>query len=274
MVEFDRIDFHGRSYPTGLHEPISRRTAFRAASSKMVILDKKEIIRAATAKNRVSKRSIFGPETIKDQGGIGSCCGQASAVALAKSRYLAGQDWVELSGEYVYQKINDGKDQGALLEDGMEALKEWGAAEYLRSHHEQWRRRSFNSADDQSASRFKAFDCVALDNEWELASALINGWIAVVAVHANNSFMRIDNRGIAGPSPRGHGNHAVHVDDVSVDRNGSLLFDMVNSWGTKWGDGGRCRLSWRDHLAKTNRYHYFYAIKSVQDDPEDSIPDA
>jgi hypothetical protein len=55
-------------------------------------------------------------------------------VSLAKARYLAGQDWIELSGEFVYSKINDNRDQGALLDDGMEALKEFGAAAYDPTH--------------------------------------------------------------------------------------------------------------------------------------------
>jgi hypothetical protein len=154
----------------------------------------------------------------------------------------------------------------------MEAIKEFGAAEYLSRHNQKWRRRSFTEQDEQSAKRFKAFECCSISTEWELASALISGWVCVVAVHAGNSFMRIDNRGIAGSS-LGSGNHAVHVDDVVVDPNGNLLFDMANSWGTQWGDSGRAYLSWKNHLAKPVRYHYFYAVKSVTGDPKDEIPD-
>ena len=273
MVEFDQIKWRGKTFATGLHEPISRKTEFPMAAEKMIILDKKEIVRAATHKSRVSKRTIFDSSTIKNQGRAGSCCGQASAVSLAKARYLAGQDWIELSGEFVYSKINDNRDQGALLDDGMEALKEFGAAAYDPTHHEQYRRRAFSKQDEQSAKRFRAFDCVSINSEWELASALVGGWICVVAVHANSAFMKIDSRGIAGPSARGNGNHAVHVDDLIVDRNGILLFDMANSWGAQWGDSGRAYLSWRDHLSRTNRFHYFYAVRSVTDDPNDSIPD-
>jgi hypothetical protein len=272
MTVFETIKYKGRIFSTGLNEPISRKTSFPTASEKMVVFDRKEIIRAATHRSRFPRRRLFGPDTIKDQGSIGSCCGQASASSLAKSRVIAGLDWVELSGEYVYSKINDNRDQGALLDDGMEAIKEFGAAKYLKSHDQKWKRRSFSDSDDESAKRFKAFDCCSISNERELASALISGWVCVVAVHAGNSFMRIDNRGIAGSS-LGTGNHAVHCDDIVVDHNGNLLFDMANSWSVNWGDRGRAYISWKNHLSKPSRYHYFYAIKSVTGDPEDSIPD-
>tara|TARA_Y100001963_G_scaffold87876_1_gene121409 strand:- start:3461 stop:4276 length:816 start_codon:yes stop_codon:yes gene_type:complete len=267
MVEFDQIKYKGKLFSTGLHEPIAKRTSFPLASKKMVILDKKEIIRAATQRSKLPKRKFFSPNTIKDQGSIGSCCGQASASSLEKSRVLSGLDYVRLSGEYVYSKINDNKDQGALLDDGMEALKEFGAAEYKESHNQKYRRRNFNRQDDDSAKKFRAFDCCSISTEWELASAIVSGWVCVVAVHAGNSFMRLDSRGVAGSS-LGPGNHAVHLDDVIVDSNNNLLFDMANSWGTQWGDHGRAYLSWKNHLAKPARYHYFYAIKSVLH-PED-----
>lgn len=272
MAEFETIKYKGKIFATGLNEPIARRTSFPVASEKMVIFDKQAIINAANHRSRFPRRKLFGPETIKDQGSIGSCCGQASASGLAKCRVLSGLDWVNLSGEYVYSKINDNRDQGGMLEDGMDALKDFGAAEYLNSHNQKYRRRSFTVEDDESAKRFKAFDCCAISTEKELASALISGWVCIVAVHAGNSFMRIDSRGIAGSS-LGSGNHAVHVDDLVIDQNGNILFDMANSWGTQWGNGGRAYLSWKNHLAKPVRYHYFYAIKSVQADPFDSIPD-
>ena len=92
----------------------------------------------------------------------------------------------------------------------------------------------------------------------------------MIAVHVAGSFSSVDSNGRV-PATDGVGNHSVSVDDLR-EFNGELEFDMVNSWGRRFGQEGRGWVSWKRHLRTTSRNHAFYLIRSTIDDPQADNP--
>lgn len=244
--------------------------AFADSGKPMFSLDE---IRQYAKENDARGRSKFGDDWIKNQQSHGSCNGFAGAAALTRNRVRRGLARVDLSGAYLYSLINGGRDQGSLLEDGMRAIQANGvASEKTVPWDAIYPNRQPREATTEAA-RFKALECYAVKTQEELFSGLLAGFDGVVAVHADNGFMKLDGNGVAGGG-NGPGNHAVCVDGYTVLSDGSLVADMPNSWGLQWGDKGRAYLSWPRHLANTVNYHTFYLIRSAIDDPNGVNPPA
>lgn len=269
-MSYEVIDYGGNLYHTGNLKPQVKARSF-SWSEKLLGMSKSEVESIIQDPQRRNVNDLFGPEWIYNQGSIGSCNGCAGAKALQRQRFLAGQPDLDLSGEYLYSRINGSRDVGSMLDDGMVELRDNGVAPWKPRHAQKFRERDFTAEDMRDSTRFKGVECFGVDTEFELAAGVATGFTAVVAVHADNGFMRLDTNGIAGGG-RGPGNHAVGVDDVKIV-NGELVFRMFNSWGTNYGDNGYAGLTWKRHFATTNQYHYFYLIRAVNDDTEDNVPE-
>ena len=258
------------NFQLGLLVPDSRPMGFPAFADKQKLYTRREIQEILADGCRTTSRHQFGPDWIKFQGNRGSCNGYAGAGALERARVKRGLDHVVLSGEGLYAQINRGKDQGSLLEDGMEKLCGVGIPPESMVPHEEYLWSNVSNEAKQACARFRALECYRVDTEEELASGLAAGFVGVIAVHANDAFMRLDGSGRVSPTD-GPGNHAVGVDDVRIFGD-EYEFDMFNSWGTKYGQDGRGWISWKRHLKTTVRYHSFYLIRSTTDDPDAKNP--
>lgn len=257
----------------GLLIPRVRATTQPLFASTGLTLTQQQIADILNDPNRKPAVKRFPPaQWIKSQGGRGSCNGYACAKALERSRVIRGLPHVALSGEYVYSTINGGRDGGSMLDDGMATIVKNGVAPEAMVPHQEylWNRIGIDAR--QAAPRFKAHECYGVETELELASAIALGFVCVIAVHASGNYSRLDSRGVSAPSP-GSGNHSVGCHDVRI-YNGRFEFQSFNSWGTRWGDLGHNWVTWRDHLASTNRYHFFFAIRSSGDDPQGDNPPA
>ncbi len=264
----DVIDYKGRLYYTGMNTApakLSFAPRYSPSASKSEIID---LIQSPT---RVKKRDIFGASWIRDQQSRGSCNGFAAAQALQRALWLAGRKKETLSGEFLYSQMNGGRDAGSMLDDGMKLLMDVGAPPYKDRHRLKYKSSDFTPEDFRDANERKAFEVLGVDTELELAEGVAKDAVGVVAVHANNSFMKLDKNGVAG-SANGAGNHAVLVDDVEII-DGELCFDQANSWGTNYGDQGRAYLTWDKHLKQPNKHHYFYLITAVRTTNTDDIPE-
>lgn len=262
----------GQTVGTGLRIPLSTASKFQEyeVAGPMVSLD--DIIAAAKSKQFLG-RTKFDKSWVKNQRSHGSCQGFATSSALSKARHRRGLDRVDLSGAYAYSKVNGGNDNGSMLEDGMESAERDGICEEVLAG---WDAIYPNRYDrikcDENAKQYKAFECYVVRTEIALASALINNFDCVTAVHADNGFMKLDSDGIAGGG-NGPGNHAVHCDGIDWnDRLKKLIFDHQNSWDVTYGQNGRMFTYWDRHHAPTTRYHQFYAIRSTIDGPKDDFP--
>lgn len=268
------IEYRGKTYATG-NNPAEEKLC-SASRWPVQRFNRPEIEGLITDKHRLRARNQFGPDWCYDQGPIGSCNGVSAAGALRRSLVRAGVgDCPPLSGEWLYSRINDGKDKGSLLDDGMAQLLK-GVAPWNPKHKHKYKPRDFTKKDTDQAKRFKALECYGVDSELQLATGLSLGFVGVVAVHVGgNDWFKMDRNKIIIDSPqnKGPGNHAVVVDDIWVI-NGELCFDHMGSWSPDVHDAGRAFLTWGRHLKSTNKSHYFYLVRAVNvDDPEDNIPE-
>jgi len=261
----------GETHFLGLQKPDERPTGFMAYADSGLLYTRQQIQEIIADPRRTPARKMFfGPKWIKAQMNRSSCNGFAGAKALERSRVKRGEKHVELSGEGLYAQINRNMDKGSLLEDGMRKLVDFGVPPESMVPSQEYLWANITPEAKKAAARFKAQECYRVDTVDELASGLAAGFVGVVAVEANNAFYQLDSNGRVSPTD-GIGNHAVGVDDVRLFGE-DYEFDMFNSWGEKYGTGGRGWLSWKRHLKTTVRYHAFYLIRSTIDDPEGSNP--
>lgn len=260
----DTIDFKGDTFKLGCNVPdtfplmlpsITTAPGFRIWT--------KQEIEAFIGNKPVKRRQQFaGPNWIVNQKSLGSCNGAAAVGSLRRNMATSGRNDVpHLCWEFVYAQINGGVDQGSQLIHGMKSLQEKGAPPLDTTKHpigKHYKSGQFDAADHEAAKAFKAEACFAIDDELELATFVLSGGSAVVAVHVGNNFTNLNAKGIAGAA-NGPGNHAVVVDDVEII-DGELAFDMANSWSLDYGTDGRAYLVWDKHFVRTAAHHRFYAI--------------
>lgn len=259
----------GSEVGTGADVPIARTSLMPYFTDKVGLLSKDEIVRIIKSSGRSNSRQRYPVSTFnRNQGSFGSCNGWAGSKATEKTRVDRGLDYVGLSGESLYAQINFNRDQGSILEDGMEAIQKTGIAPLDLVPRGQIYMRQISQAAKDSMKDYRALECYAVSDsesaELELATGLAIGFQAVCAVHADNAFMKLDGDGIA-YGGRGAGNHSVNVDDIYIHPSGYFMFDMDNSWGLTYGDQGRALLTWDRHLRHTNPYHVFYLVRSTVD---------
>jgi C1A family cysteine protease len=262
MSEVILID--GVQYGTGLLVPTYKPATFPVYADNGPMFTKEQIGKIVTDPERVAGSRLFKPEEwIRNQGSVGSCNGQAGAHALERVQVSRGVKRRRLSGEGLYALINGGMDNGSMLDDGMHALVNNGAPEeqYVPVAKFLTQRQLSREAVD-SMKRNKAHECYRVESEQELASGLAAGFCGVVAVHATNSYGKLDSRSVSPPA-RGPGNHAVLVHDVRFSSSGGYEFESANSWGLNWGNRGHNWITWASHLQSTIQYHAFYLIRSV-----------
>ncbi len=257
---------HGVEYGTGLLKG-EHTTRFAAYAANGPMLTRQQIVEVIETPTRVSGRKKFGPQWIKNQGNLGACNGFAGSSALERARVRRGLPVVRLSGFGLYSAINGGRDQGSMLDDGMEWITEKGCPPTSPDEQATYRWERVPEFSKREMSNYKAHECYHLTSELELASALASGFDCVIAVHASDRWMQLDDEGVSLES-NGVGNHAVLVDDVVVLKSGEFGFDMANSWDLRFGNQGRSYQTWKRHLRSTVENHYFYAIRSTSDGRE------
>lgn len=224
--------------------------------------------RLAGVPSMYGRRSIFtGKKWIRNQGQFGACNGWSTALAESRARSLRGlgtpADAVILSGADAYSQMNGGQDNGSQLADGMKVVVNGIAPESLVPYDHIYTPQIGADA-KASRAKYQGFEPVAADTQEEFATGLLLGFPGIVAVHVAGAFNQLDGRGVC-QGGNGPGNHSVGIDDIRVAPDGTLEFDMFNSWDTTWGDGGRCWLQWDRHLRETVNYHRFWLLHSTGD---------
>ena len=248
----------------------SKTSSLPMYASAGPMFSKAEIEESITDSFWVRAAQVFGDEWIKDQDGIGACAGYAAASALERARARRGLEYVELSGDAIYAAVNGGRDQGSGLENNMRWLRDNGIPPAAGIPRHEYRKNRIPAESYVQGKRFRGFECYALNSEIELASAIVGGYSAVIAVHAGNGGRSPD--GLIDWS-NGPGNHSVVCDDMRL-RNNVWEFQIANSWGLRWGEAGRGWLRWANHMSNPVKSHLFYAIRSTIDDPNgDNPPD-
>lgn len=214
------------------------------------------------------RERFAGTRYIRNQRSYGSCNGWSTAGVLSRLRELNGQPYVCLSGADAYSQMNGNQDNGSVLADGLKVALANGVAPEELVPWDHVFDRQISAAAKAARARFKGFAAYAVDTQEELASALLVGFLAVVAVHVTDPFMRQDGDGVnlAGNGP---GNHSVLVQDLWVGTDGTIQFDMGNSWDTSFCSGGYTKLTWDRHFRETVRNHRFWVLASTSEDQQD-----
>lgn len=259
----------GQLYHTGLLIPLSADGSFPLYEDVGPMLTEETILAAAKSGSHKG-RDRFDKSYVKNQRSHGSCNGFAVASATAKARERRGLKRVDLSGAYAYSLMNGGRDNGSTLDDGMVVCMREGIAEERFANWDQiYPSRYDKAAANENAKQYRGFECYTVRSKLGLFSALACGFDCVVAVHADNGFMKLDSRGVA-QGGNGPGNHSVHCDGLWFD--GTLIADMQNSWDITYGQNGRSGCTWEQHFGNTTRYHPFFAIRTTLDSSGNNPP--
>jgi len=193
----------------------------------------------------VNRRGLFN--WIFDQNGFGSCVGDGWTGALMRARALRGLANVKLSPGFTYSLINGGRDQGAVISDGGQALMQTGTCEYSIVGDSPIYTRQMPSSASANAAKYKVASIYHCTSWLGVLSAIASGvYIPVYGYMVGNSFMHADQYGVAGHD-RGPGNHCNHADGIALLPDGRVVLDDVNSWGTSFMAQGRCYID-EDHL--------------------------
>ncbi len=198
--------------------------------------------------------------------GVHNCVGYSAAQSEMRERELRGQKFVVLSGSYIYDQINGGRDNGACITDSMTELISDGvppADDYPSTP--QFNRRT----QPASRLRFKLGKGIVLTTFDEMVNAiLLLNAIPQYPYQVGPSY----NPGPSGKCgvSNGPGNHSVHGDDVAWIDN-EWCIDHAGSWGTRWGNQGRAYHTERGIMSCAMQNDAYCKIWVIQD-PTDPLP--
>ena len=184
----------------------------------------------------------------------------SDCVAWASAYYLRSYLWAFETGvapasadrifspTFVYNQINDGRDEGASLVKALDLLKNVGAVtqDVLRYTPEDYRTKPSKNVDLVAAAR-RIPGYSRIHYPAEIQAALAQGMPVLVHVATDDEFRSgiypVYNRALRERSARlrnvgdahAHGRHAMLI--VGFDST-ECKYLMVNSWGEKWGQQG------------------------------------
>jgi len=187
-----------------------------------------------------------------DQGNQGSCVAWSTAYALKTYLEKVDFNWDQnlpehkFSPAYVYNLINGGKDEGAVIKDALKLMIDQGVCS-LKSmpYNEKDFKKQPNVTQKQEAAKYKSKSWGALkfgDVEQIKANLAANNAV-VVGIPIYPEFMNLNNKNQIYDDDSGklEGYHAICF--VGYD-DSKKAFKFINSWGTNWGINGFAYMSY------------------------------
>ncbi len=229
-----------------------------------------------SAPPRMSLKRFVPP--VGHQGNQGSCVGWATAYAartLLKAKDLGVENRsslrsMVLSPSYVFNQINLPGCNGSYVAHALDLMQKQGVALLTDFPYDE---NSCSAVPSQSvrgkaaAFRIKGFSRLwgnfGRNNHVSARRALANGNPVVIGMQVGDGFMRHSGSGTWQPSSAERnglrnvrqaqrdgvlGGHAMTVIGYDDTRDGGA-FEVVNSWGTSWGNNGFFWLSYEDFNA-------------------------
>lgn len=261
----------GQQFGLGCNVPEAFPVA-ASASDRLATVYKLDQIRATLSgkKSLYNRREVIPVEFISHQRSTSACNGHATSGALGESIYVLTGEKNVLSGSDSYARMNGGRDQGSTLADGMKVVQGGIALASSVPWNMIYESQIPASAKAERA-RFKGLEPFAADTEEEFASGIVQGYIGVVAVHVAGGYDRMDGDGVC-LGGNGPGNHAVRANDIRMLSDGTLVYPSPGSWGVGWGDGGHTSFTWSRHFRESVKYHRFWLLRGVTEDPQSANP--
>lgn len=231
------------------------------------------------ASNFASVSNLVGLPPIGNQGSQGSCTGWAWAyyclthqVAAANGFWDTTIPSHQFSPAFVYNQINDGEDTGSYHQDASLLLNDFGCATmntmpYGSSDYITWPSEEAYTESMSYRTTNQEWDYLYTDSDLEvLKTYLAEGNTAVISILTRTAFYSFDSVNniyttshASGDLGGGHAVCVVGYDDSKATTDGPGAFQLVNSWGTGWGDSGFWWMSYeaiKDSDLSRRRFYY------------------
>ncbi|MCO6477956.1 MAG: peptidase C1 [Phaeodactylibacter sp.] len=224
----------------------------------------------------------FAPQR-RHQGRQGSCVGWASAYAARTilEAQTTGQrpDNVAFSPAYLYNQIALTGCQGAYMLDAMKTMQQYGGLPFSQFRYDESTCNNAPSANQKQAGarfRIQGFDRLTVGASqykpdlMAIKQHLAQGYPVVIGMMVGNSFMGpMMGRPLWQPSQRdyampGFSGHAMCVIGYDDNLQGGA-FQIMNSWGEEWGQGGIGWVKYRDFEHFTKEAYGVYPAATQQD---------
>ncbi len=227
-------------------------------------------------------RSFLPPEAnLRDllpapgsQGGQSSCVGWAVGYA-ARAYYVSALEGRRLDADaipspaYIYDAIRApgaGCDTGSEISAALDLLTK-GAVAVADYAYDEHRCRRPDARTEALASGFRIGEWRLVDVKRldQVKGELATGHPVVIGMRPNRDFHRLRGQAVwrAGRPQRDDGHHAVTV--VGYSEPGQY-FEVMNSWGPGWGDGGFGRIAYETFRTRV-KYGFVMRVAAADDPP-------
>lgn len=207
-----------------------------------------------------------------NQGSHSSCVGHGTVTAFTFAWIMSGQPFHVFSPTSIYARINGGRDKGAMVADGLAALKTFGTCFMDQFGEDQIYAQQLPPAAVNTALRFRVHEAYKVSNWAEMGSAINRGLIVVSGLAVGNNFSKLDANGVCPLPDMIAGGHCLaHYGLKKID--GVWMLRTRNSWGNMWGQQGDCYIQ---QGAWNPQYGFpfdAFAIGGVLDDPQETDTD-
>jgi hypothetical protein len=172
----------------------------------------------------------------------------------------------------IYARINGGRDQGAQVASGLEAIKTYGTCFQEQFGEDKIYAQQLSAAAAKTATRFRVLEAYKINNWSELGTAITKGFVVVSGIGVGDNFSNLDSNGVAPLPNRVIGGHCLASFGLKKV-SGIWVANTRNSWGDRWGKLGNCYLQ-RDAWHPQYGFPFdAFAIGGVLDDPEETETD-
>jgi len=189
------------------------------------------------------------PEVL-DQGATNSCVGNAVAGAIGILETRAGIEYIPMSRLYLY--YNARARHSSNITDTGTYIKEcvWGMSRAGVPNESIWpfarskvnKRPSWNSYMKAYGRKDAEYYFIFSTGEQrinEIKTALVNNYPIVFGTGIGAEFYDLNNDAIVDTPTEKLGGHAMVIIGY-IDTPDGTLYEILNSWGSDWGLGGRC----------------------------------
>lgn len=202
------------------------------------------MLAASTLPSQVDLSSNLPP--VGNQGRQGSCVGWATGYALKTCQEQREENWNaalkehEFSPSWVYNQINGGQDQGALISDALSLIVKKGADTL---DHFSYNDTDYRKKPDQNsmsrASHFRASRWASLPNDvTKIKKYLSQGKALVIGIDVYQEFMTLSPAHPVYDSTKSGKNYGGHALCLVGYDDSLKAFKIINSWGRTWGLNG------------------------------------